>query len=246
MAAKVAAWQAPLLPAGSMQALPMIQSRVAWCEAEGISILCCPEAILGGLADYSECPAAFAIDPRDSRLATLLAPLASDTVTTIVGFSELAEDGRIYNAAAVFERGSVVGIYRKLHPAIRHSVYHAGTDTPVFRIAGLTFGIVICNDSNFPEPARLMAGQGAVALFVPSNNGLPMTRSTAALVDHTRNVDAAIAVEHGLWVIRADVAGDNGVLRSYGTSSIVDPHGTVVQSAMQLDEDLIVARIGAI
>jgi len=244
IAVKVAAWQAPLLPAGSMQALHLIQVRVAWCEAEGISILCCPEAILGGLADYSESPGAFAIDTRDGRLDTLLAPLASHTVTTIVGFTEVAENGRLYNAAAVFERGAVTGIYRKLHPAIRRSVYHAGTDTPVFRIAGLTFGIVICNDSNFPEPARLMAGQGAVALFIPSNNGLPAIRSNAALVDHTRSVDIAMAVEHSVWVIRADVAGDNGALRSYGSSSIVDPRGTVIQSSRPLSEDLIFAEIG--
>ena len=48
---RVAAYQAPLLPAGSMEALALIRKRVEWCEAEGVSILCCPEAILGGLAD---------------------------------------------------------------------------------------------------------------------------------------------------------------------------------------------------
>jgi hypothetical protein len=54
---KVAAYQAPLLAEGSMYALDLIQERVAWCEAERIAVLCCPEAILGGLADYSENPA---------------------------------------------------------------------------------------------------------------------------------------------------------------------------------------------
>ena len=46
---KVAAYEAPLLAAGSMDALDLMQERVAWCEAERVSILCCPEAILGGL-----------------------------------------------------------------------------------------------------------------------------------------------------------------------------------------------------
>jgi hypothetical protein len=53
---KVAAYQAPLLVPGSMEALDRIRERVAWCEAEGVSILCCPEAILGGLADCSTDP----------------------------------------------------------------------------------------------------------------------------------------------------------------------------------------------
>jgi hypothetical protein len=39
-----------------MEALGFIEARVRWCEAEGVSILCCPEAILGGLADYSTDP----------------------------------------------------------------------------------------------------------------------------------------------------------------------------------------------
>lgn len=100
---KVAAYQAPLLAAGSMDALDLIQERVAWCEQNGVSILCCPEAILGGLADYSENPARFAIPVDDGCLASLLAPLASDLVVSIVGFTEAARDGQIYNAAAVWQ-----------------------------------------------------------------------------------------------------------------------------------------------
>ena len=111
-----------LVAAGSMDVLGLIRARVEWCEAEGVTILCCPEAILAP-------------------------PLASDTVTTIVG------------TAAVFHRGAVVGLYRKLYPAINRSVYEAGREVPVFQFGELTLGIVICNDSNYFEPARLMAAR---------------------------------------------------------------------------------------
>jgi predicted amidohydrolase len=211
---KVAAYQAPLLAAGSMDAIGLIRSRVAWCEAEGVSILCCPEAILGGLADYSAHPTQFALAADTGALEAALAPLASDTVTTIVGYTELADGGRLYNAAAVFQ------------------------------VDGLTFGIVICNDSNYAEPARLMAAQGATALFVPTNNGLPPTRAGAKLVAAARNVDIARAIENHMWVIRADVAGRTDELVAYGSSGIVDPDGRVLQSARQLDEDLLVVEIG--
>jgi predicted amidohydrolase len=116
---KVAAYQAPLLAPGSLEAIDYIAERVAWCESEGVSILCCPEAILGGLADYAEYPNRFAMRADDGQLARVLAPLTSDSVTSIVGFTELADDGQLYNTAAVFHRGRVVGLYRKLHPAIR-------------------------------------------------------------------------------------------------------------------------------
>ena len=75
---KVAAYQAPLLPSGSMAAIGLIRTRIAWCEAEGIEILCCPEAILGGLADSATPPIEFALN-----------------VT-----------GHLFNSAAVFHKGS--------------------------------------------------------------------------------------------------------------------------------------------
>ncbi len=133
---KVAAYQAPLLPAGSMAALGLIRKRLDWCESEGVEILCCPEAVLGGLADYAPRPTDFAIAVADGQLDALLAPLASNIVTVILGFTELADAGRFYNSAAIFHRGSVVGLYRKLYPAIRKSVYEAGDQTPVFNIGG--------------------------------------------------------------------------------------------------------------
>lgn len=234
---RIAAYQAPLLAAGSMDALDLVRERIAWCEQEGVSILCCPEAILGGLADYSDNPAALAI-PTD-QLASVLAPLASPAVASIVGFTELADDGALYNAAAILHRGEIAGVYRKLHPAIRRSVYSAGSGTPVFRVDGLTFGVILCNDSNYPDPARRMAEQGATVLFIPSNNGLPNQR----VAESARSADIRIAKTHRLWVVRADVAGSNGVLTSHGSSEIVDPHGRVVFEATPQCAELIVVEI---
>lgn len=241
---KVAAYQAPLLRAGSQTAIELIRERVAWCESQRISVLCCPEAILGGLADYSDNHITLAIKSNDGQLAKVLAPLKSDTVTSIVGFTELAPDGRLFNAAAVFQGGHVVGLYRKVHTAIRRSVYSAGSEAPVFHVGELTFGIIICYDSNFPQPARQMASDGARVLFVPTNNGLPKNRAHAELVDEARTADIARAVENRVWVIRADVAGSNGKLASQGSSGITDPNGKVVNKAMPQIPDILVAEIG--
>ena len=240
---KVAAYQAPLLAAGSMGALDLIRARLRACEAAGVEILCCPEAILGGLADQIEDPARLAVSVGSGQLDAVLEPLASDVMTTIVGFTELGEDGFLYNAAAVFHRGSVAGVYRKQHPAIRQSVYRAGGQVPVFRVGALTFGIAICNDSNFPELANQMASRGATALFVPSNNALPPWKGGAELVTEARRVDVATATANGMWVIRSDVAGQANELTSQGSSAIVDPKGTVIRSALALSEHVIAAAI---
>jgi predicted amidohydrolase len=41
---KVAAYQSPLCAAGPAEALGLIRQQVARCEADGVEILCCPEA----------------------------------------------------------------------------------------------------------------------------------------------------------------------------------------------------------
>jgi predicted amidohydrolase len=241
---KVAAFQAPLLPSGSTkEALRLIRERVEWCESEGVEILCCPEGVLGGLADYATRPTDFAIDVEGGQLDAMLAPLASDQVTTIVGFTESGPGGRLYNSAAILHRGSVVGVYRKLYPAINKSVYAAGDKMPVFTVGDLTFGILICLDSTYYEPARIMAAQGAAALFVPTNNGMPPTRGGPELPAEARNKDIARAVENGVSLVRADVVGRTGDLVSYGSSGIVGRNGAVMGTAERLEAGLVVADV---
>lgn len=240
---KVAAYQAPLPATNSIEVLRLIRKQIAWCEANGVEILCCPEGVIGGLADYASQPTDIAIDVEAGELQALLTPLASEKVTTILGFTEIDRDGHLFNAAAVFHKGAVIGIYRKLYPAINNSVYSAGDKLPVFTVGDLTFGILLCNDSNYYEPARIMAAQGATALFMPTNNGLPPTKAGPELVAEARNVDIARAIENSVFVIRADVAGRTKSLVSYGSSEIVNPDGRVLQVARQLEADLIVAEI---
>lgn len=238
---KVAAYQARLLDPGSNDAFEAIRGAIVASEAQRVDILCCPEAILGGLADYTPDPSAHAIET--SAVTHALSPLASDRVTTIVGFTERATGGVFYNAAAVFHRGSIVGIYRKRHPAINRSAYTAGAETLVFTIDDLTFGIIICNDSNHPELEGAIAARGARVLFVPSNNGLPPEKSYPGLVADTRRLDQAIAIEHRMWVIRADVAGSIPGLVSDGSSAIVAPDGRIVAAAKPGTHDLLIAEI---
>jgi predicted amidohydrolase len=239
---KVGAYQAPLDALSSADILGLIRRQVDACESAGVEILCCPEAVLGGLADYATDRHAIAIDVQSGQLGEILAPLASDTVTTIVGFTEI-ESGQLHNSAAVFSRGAVAGIYRKHHPAINRSIYAPGERAPVFTVNGLTFGIIICRDSSFDEPATSMMCQGATALFVPTNNGLSSIKGGPDVAAEARCSDIARATIDRVVVVRADVAGRSGGLVSYGSTAIVDATGVVLASAEPLVPDLIVADI---
>ena len=95
----------------------------------------------------------------------------------------------------------------------------------VFQIDGLIFGIMISNDSNYAESAR----------------GLPQDNADVAA--QAREVDIALAIDHGVFVIRADVAGRTDGTVSYGSSRIVDSRGRVLQSTQPLTAELIVADL---
>lgn len=236
---RIAAYQAPLLPGGSMAALELIGERVRWCEAEGVDLLLCPEGVLGGLADDVARPSEIAIDAGSGDLAKLLRPLSSATVTTILGFSE-ASGGALYNSAVVYG-GDVVGLYRKRHPARRASVYSAGTESPVFTVGDLRFGMMICNDTNFPDLATDMVARGARLLLVPSNNAL--RSEIADVVELTRAVDIETARRCGVPVIRADVAGRTESRVAFGTSAIIGAGGDVIRVGTPFAEDLLVADL---
>jgi hypothetical protein len=58
---------------------------------------------------------------------------------------------------------------------------------PVFTVSGLTFGIMICRDSNFRarESHGVSRGDG---VFVPTNNGLPLAKACPDIVVEARRV----------------------------------------------------------
>jgi predicted amidohydrolase len=241
---KVAAYQAPLDVTGSSEMIGLIRDQIDLCESLGVHILCCPEGVIGGLADYAIRPEEFAFD-IETDLPPLAATLSSDEVATIIGFTEIDKTSRLYNAAAIFYRGSVIGIYRKLYPAINRSIYDAGNEMPVFTIGDLTFGIIICNDSNYDEPAEVMTAKGATALFVPTNNGLPLKKTKPeSIARAARKSDIDRAIKLDVSVIRADVSGHTKAFSSWGSSGIIASDGKVLRSADPFSTGLIFADIG--
>ena len=95
---KIATYQAPLLENGSMEALSYLRTQIDVCEDKGVEILCCPEAVLGGLADYSDRPSELAFNIENGQLGEFLSPLTSKTVSAIIGLTESANTG-LYNTA---------------------------------------------------------------------------------------------------------------------------------------------------
>lgn len=240
---KIAAYQAPYFEFGSFEAVALIRSQLQTCEAEGVTTLCCPEAILGGLAHESdgESPADVALGVSNGELADVVDPLLKSTVQVIVGFTERDPIGAIFNSAAILTDGRITGVYRKVYPGYR-TAFQAGEELPVFSEATNPFGIAICNDLWYVEPTRVLAAAGAAVIFVPTNSGHPRA-VTSSFRDRGQNLPVARAVENTVTIVVADIAGRRGDRVAHGFSCIIDPDGAVVARAEPLTPALLIAEV---
>jgi len=90
----------------------------------------------------------------------------------VLGFLE-DRNSNLYNTAILIDPdGDIIGRYSKTHFAqgyqINPDVYTAGEDYRVFDTPFGKVGMIICYDRQLPEPARIMALNGAQVLFVPA------------------------------------------------------------------------------
>jgi predicted amidohydrolase len=239
----VAAYQMPAATCYGGPAIESLRAAVRKCEGRGVSLLCCPEGALGGLADYVEDPGNIALAVRHGTLMAALAPLASETVAVVVGFTEVDEKGRWFNAAAVYSRGEVRGIYRKRRPAIRCSRYTAGSQSPLFEVDDVILGILICYDSTDETLVTDLVFRGAQVLFIPTNNAMPVNRAGPELSKEARKNDLRDATELGVPVIRADVVGEASGLVSFGASAITAANGEQICAGGVGTGELIVSEV---
>jgi predicted amidohydrolase len=164
----------------------------------------------------------------------------------IVGFNE-TRGNDLYNTAIVCHKGHVLGFYSKCSAYQRF--HRQGRDFPVFQHNGVTFGVIICSDGGFIEPARILAIKGARIVFAPHFNYI----GAEGLISHFMKVRAdhtARAVENGIWFVRGNnvslgkeecIQNYDGI--GYGDSYIMDPHGEILVRSRRHMEDFIFADI---
>jgi predicted amidohydrolase len=241
---RVAAYQAPYREYPALGGAEFVVPYLERARADGVELVCCPEALTGELANESDgdTPQAVALSIGDGELDKAIAPLLGWGMTIVVGFTERGSNGDVHNAAVVAADNAVAGIYRKAYPG--RSICAAGTELPIFHHAGVPFGVLICNDVHYIEPARILAARGAQLLVVPVHGGHAPAKENAWRARGT-NVLIARAVENGIPLIAADVAGWQGERVSHGTTAIVDAQGTLLAAARELEQDFVVADVHA-
>ncbi|GGN38508.1 amidohydrolase [Actinoplanes campanulatus] len=239
---RVGACQTPEILADPDTALGCIEQFAAQGADRGADLLLFPECFLQGYLTDDEHVSRYALELDSSGFAAVLRRLAPVEPTLVFGVSE-ADSGHFFNTAVVVDRGRLVGRYRKTRLMPGETVFTAGEDYPTFVVRGLLrYGINICSDTQFPEPAARVASQGATLLLVAAQN--MMRRPTATrFKDLHHSMRAERARETGMWLVSADVTGTREDRIAYGPTSVLSPRGDVMAQVPLQTTGIVVADI---
>jgi predicted amidohydrolase len=227
-------------------------------RAEGATLAALPEnfAIMGrkerDKVDVAEVPG-------EGPIQAFLGHCARELGIWIIGGTiPLRVDGepnRVASASLVFdERGRCVARYDKIHmfdvgipnkeqpdknERYRESATVApGSQTTVVHTPIGHVGLAVCYDVRFPELFRVLQGQGAEILSLPSAFTAPTGKAHWELLARAR------AVENLCYVLAPAQSGlhPNG-RETWGDSLIVDPWGQVVSRVTDAGPGVAVAEI---
>jgi len=205
--------------------------------AGGTQLIVFPETTLSGF-------------PTRENIAAIAQPLDGHALTTVRGAARsagvaiavgLAErDGaKFYNTTVLIDAAGDIALrYRKTHLwSSDQGVFTPGDRFEVCSWSGLTVGLLICYDIEFPESARALARLGAQLLIVTNGNMDPYGPV------HRRAI-AARAMENQMFALMTNRCGPGAQQMNFpGQSAVVDPSGDILveaggaetQLAVQLD-----------
>jgi predicted amidohydrolase len=209
-----------------------------------LDIVSFPESFLTGYFPNEADARANAFALHSPQMDEVLRKTSHFESLFMVGFNEL-RDGDLYNTVAVIDGGQILGRYSKAMPI--HAYFVPGREFPVFEKKGLKFGVVICADGGYIEPARILAIKGAKLIFAPHYN---FVSDPVRHYQMVRNDHVARAVENGVYFLRANnvvpgrtLEGMNYEGYGYGDSYLLNPNGEVVAAAGLYHEYLMIYNL---
>jgi predicted amidohydrolase len=179
-------------------------------------------------------------EPADGAIVARLGEIARETGVALVGgFAEKAGSA-VYNSAIYTDGSGKPSVYRKSH---LYGDYERGLFTPekpstcLFEHCGMTLGMLICYDVEFPENVRRLAQAGAEMILVPT--ATPMGASGTFIAEKMIPVRA---FENQIFIAYVNNIGRDGDFDYAGRSVIAAPDGTALATA-GLSEQLLTVDI---
>lgn len=220
--------------------LKVLDEAAGRAAAAGAGLLLAPELFLTGYA-IGDAVARLA-EPADGPSARAVAAIAARHGLAVgYGYPErdTGERDVIYNAAQLFgPDGAPLAHYRKTHLFGDFELkWFTPGDTCVVQaeLGGLTIGMMICYDVEFPENVRAHALAGTDLLLVPTALMHP-----AEIVPES--VVPVRAFENQLYLAYANRTGPEGEFEFVGLSTLAAPDGTARVRAGR-GEDLVFGEV---
>jgi len=217
--------------------LQQIASALAGVEADLIVL---PELATSGYLFLSQEEVEAVAEPIPGPTTGFLHELARKRgCYLVVGMAEASGDG-LYNSAVLVGPEGTVGVYRKAHLFSEEKRYFQPGDVgfPLFEIAQVKVGLLVCFDHMFPEAARTLALRGAQIICHPSNLVLPRV---GQLTTRVRSIENRL-----FWVLanRCGMEERGGKKLVYtGGSQIIAPNGAILTDAPSEGEMLSLVEV---
>jgi predicted amidohydrolase len=205
---------------------------------EGVDLIVLPELWSAGYFHFGQYESL--AETLDGPTVSMCSRVASELgVHLHVGsIVERAENGQLRNTSILLDpEGRIVHQYSKIHvfgyKSLEASLLTAGTSLPVAETPfGKTAGTT-CYDLRFPGLWMELSNRGVEIVIVPA-------AWPAARREHWRLLTSARALEHQIFVIACNTAGEQEGVALGGHSRVVDPSGVVLAEAGSGEEVLIV------
>jgi NAD+ synthase (glutamine-hydrolysing) len=217
--------------------------RIGQAKTAGVDIIAFPELALTGYPpeDLVLKPEFIADNLRElDRVAASV-----DDLTAVVGFVD-SDGSDIYNAAAIIQRGRVIGCHRKFYlpnygvfDELRY--FKAGTQWAVYEVRGVKIGVSVCEDIWYPNgPAA--AQQAAGAEVIVNINASPFRSGK----HEQRYRMIATRASDGLsYVCYLNMVAGQDELVFEGGSMIFDQNGDRIAQGKFFEEDVLLADLDA-
>ena len=169
--------------------------------------------------------------------------LATQGITAVVGFVDLDED--VFNAAAVITDGKLMGVHHKVFlPNYgvfdEERYFQTGTETGVYDLNGVTFGVEICEDSWYPDgPHRVQSLIGDAQVVIVINSSPFSTEKW----QFREQMLATRASDNSCFFVYGNLVGGQDELVFDGNSLVFGPDGRIMGRGPVFEEALVVVDL---
>jgi NAD+ synthase (glutamine-hydrolysing) len=219
----------------------LISAAMERAQKEGAQIVAVPELAVTGYPPEDLLLKRSFVAANEAALQDLAA--RTTDVLTIIGFVH-KEDGHLFNAAAICQNGSVLGIYHKqLLPNYgvfdERRYFESGNEHLLLETKHGVVGVCVCEDAWSPTGPLVSQGDAGAQVIVNINaspfHKNKMREREAMLSDRARQSTASIAYVNAI--------GGQDELVFDGGSIVLDPSGKVIARMSQFVEDFAVLDV---